>query len=88
MKIGIFSVYDSKAEAYLQPFYAANARVAQRSMQEATADPTHNFHKYAEDYTLFEIGTFEDSTGTISDHPANISLGNALNLNKPSNGEK
>lgn len=78
MKIGIFSVYDSKAESYLAPFYAPNGSVACRSLQQATQDPSHPFCLYPEDYTLFEIGSFEDETGELTNLPANRSLISAL----------
>lgn len=80
MKIGIFSVYDSKAEAYLPPFYAHNAAVARRTMEQAVTDPNHNFRRYAEDYTLFEVGQFDDSTGNFIDLQPKKSLGNALHI--------
>lgn len=80
MLIAIFSVYDSKAEAYLQPFYSQNAGTAIRAMIQAAMDPEHNFHKFASDYTLFEIGAFNDSTGELVNLEAKKSYGNALTL--------
>jgi len=61
----IFSVYDSKAGAYTQPFYAVNARVAIRMFTELANDPKHTFGTHPEDFTLFELGTFDDATAQI-----------------------
>lgn len=76
----VFSVYDSKAESYLQPFFSQNCGTAIRSMSEATQDVNHNFHKYAADYTLFQIGKFDDQSGDLVSLSAKKSLGTALEL--------
>lgn len=80
MKTPMFSVYDSKAEAYLPPFLSQNANVAIRSMRQAISDPNHSFCKHAEDYTLFEVGTFDDNTGDVINTEPKKSLGNALTM--------
>ena len=48
----IFSVYDSKVEAYLQPFFMQTRGAAVRAITELVADPKHQFGKYPMDYTL------------------------------------
>lgn len=74
----VFSVYDSKAQAYLQPFYAVNAAVALRTFERAVRDETSDFNRYAPDYTLFEIGLWDQDTGELQAHAAKISLGVAV----------
>lgn len=78
MRHKVFSVYDSKAEAYLQPFFSITAGQATRSFSDACLDQNHQFHKHAGDYTLFEIGTYEDETGIMLAHQSKINLGTAL----------
>ncbi|AXH75849.1 MAG: nonstructural protein [Microviridae sp.] len=73
----IYTVYDSKAEAYLPPFYAPTDGSALRSFATAAQTPDHEFHKFASDYTLFAIGTFDDQSATIEYHTPR-SLGVAL----------
>lgn len=75
----IYAVLDCKAEAYLQPIFAPTNAVAKRIFIEAALDQNHNFHKYAADYTLFEIGKFDEETANITAIPPN-NLGNALQL--------
>lgn len=72
----IYSVYDSKAEAWLQPFYCVNNAVAIRSFAHAANDAQHDFFRYAGDFALFELGTFEDSTSEIKSLqvPENLGL--------------
>lgn len=58
----VFSIYDSKAEAYLPPFMMKSKGEVIRALSSLIADPQHNFCKYPEDFTLFELGTFDDAT--------------------------
>lgn len=82
MVLKVFSVFDSKAKAYLQPFQAVNSAVALRSFEAAVNDERHDFHRFASDYTLFELGYFDDSTGMIECHDAHVALGTAVEFLK------
>jgi len=77
----IYSVYDSKAEAYLQPFFVLKRGLAIRAIQEAIKDEKSNLSKYPADFTLFELGDWNEDTGQISMLAAKINLGNCLELN-------
>lgn len=66
MKLQIFSVYDSKVSAYLQPFFMRTRGEAIRAFSETCADSKHVFSKHSEDYTLFYLGTYDDSEGTFT----------------------
>lgn len=74
----MFSVYDSKANAYLNPFYARTTGVAIRQFTQAVNDQTHDFHKFAGDYTLFELGEFNVETGHVTMLKNHANLGLAL----------
>lgn len=78
MKYKVFTVHDSKAEAYLKPFLMRTKGEAIRAMQELANDQKHDFAKYSEDYTLFEIGTYDDETGTYEMLKSKLSLGNGI----------
>lgn len=77
---GVFSVFDSKAAAYLPPFYAPTAGSALRSFMDAISKADHPFGKYPEDYTLFELGSFDDSTGKFDCLSTPVSRGTAIEL--------
>ena len=66
MKDRIFTVYDSKVEAYMQPFFQKGLGQALRTFTDMVNNPEHPFHKHAEDYTLYELGTFDEVTGEIT----------------------
>lgn len=76
----MYTVYDSKAEAYLPPFYMQSTGLAMRSFEDTVKDQDHHFAKHPEDYTLFEVGTFDDQTCTIETHKTPISLAKAIEL--------
>ena len=73
----IFTIHDSKAEAFLPPFFQPNKSVAQRMFFNAVADTATDFSRFPEDYTLFSIGTFDNIAGVI-EHHEKISLGNGV----------
>jgi len=70
MLLTIYTVWDCKADAYIQPFFAANDAVATRMFKTAALNEDHEFHLHAEDYTLFRIGTFDQLKGDLL--PENI----------------
>ena len=78
MKLKIFSVFDSKAEAFLPPFFAGTKGQAIRSFSDAVQDSGHAFSKHCSDYTLFELGLFDDSDANIIMLPTPVSLGIAI----------
>lgn len=66
MRLFIFTVYDSAAEAYLEPFFAQTVEVALRMFRQIVNEKGHQFNKYPEDYTLFHIGEMHQATGQIT----------------------
>ena len=69
MLLKVYTIHDSKTEAYLKPFYAATDAEAVRTFADAINDNNSPFHRHAEDYTLFGIGTFEDTQGLLDSLP-------------------
>lgn len=61
MLMKVFCIYDSKAEAYLQPFFMRSKGEALRALQTLVEDANHNFCKFSADFSLFELGSFDDS---------------------------
>lgn len=78
MKLKIFTVFDSKVELYITPFTAITTAAAKRMFEAAAQTAEHEFHKFAGDYTLFELGEFNQADSTYELLPCPISLGNAL----------
>lgn len=78
MLLHIFTVFDSKAEAYLPPFYMGTKAQAVRAFTDSANDPNHAFHKHPDDYTLFNLGKFDDATAQVHMLKTPVSMGLAL----------
>lgn len=76
----ILAAFDKKARAYATPFFNAHADVGIRAFRGAVNDPTHPISKHPEDYSLWLLGTFDDSTGLITPHSAPVHIAEAINL--------
>lgn len=61
----IFTVFDSAAGAFLEPFVAPSIEFALRAFRKAVNTDGHQFNEYPDDYTLFVIGSFSIEQGTI-----------------------
>lgn len=82
MVVKYFAIYDSKLQGYMKPFSAPKTGQAVRSFIDVVNDPKSEFHGHPEDYTLFEIGEFDDETGKFANQQTPISLGVALHFIK------
>ena len=70
----MFTVYDDAAAAYLQPFFCPTVAVALRSFTEVSNQKDHVFFKYAHQYTLFQLGEFDDTTAIFQFLPTPVAL--------------
>jgi len=78
MILKVFSVYDSKAEAYLPPFFMQSEGQARRIFGDCCNDEGHQFGKHPEDYTLFEIAEFDDGSAVVTPSKTPMSFGLGL----------
>lgn len=65
MSVCVYSIHDSKAGAFLQPFFSPNDDTAKRDFGYACNDPEHAFYRSAQDFTLFFIGRFDSTDGRL-----------------------
>lgn len=79
-RLKVFSVYDSKVGAFLQPFIMKTKGEALRGWSDVVNDPNTQFHKHPEDYSLFEIAEWDEDSGKYENHLAPISLGLATEV--------
>lgn len=76
----IFTVYDSKIEAFMPPFYSRTLQSALRSFTDTCQSADHPFAKHPEDYTLFELGSFNDNNASFDIHDTPISIALAIEV--------
>lgn len=62
----LFTVFDSAAGAYLDPFVAPSPEFAIREFKRAVNEEGHQFNRFPSDYTLFYIGTFDPLSGNLN----------------------
>lgn len=75
MKLNVYSIFDSVANAFIPPFFMANDAMAIRACSDALTDSNHQFFKHPTDYTLFRIAEFDDSNGVIVPRETHLNLG-------------
>lgn len=68
----IFSVRDSAMDAFMRPFTLPTAGTAIRSFTDEVnrAAPDNEMNRHPTDYTLYELGQFDDQSGLVTPHPA------------------
>lgn len=77
----IFSVYDSKSGYYCSPFFLKSTGEALRSfMDTASGKKDSMISQHPEDFTLFELGTYDEIKAVFEVYPSPRSLGVAIEL--------
>lgn len=80
MTLEIFSVFDSKAEAFGQPFFAPTVAVAIRSFVGSAQSASAQLAQYPADFVLYHVGTFDQATGVLAVKDSNVAIGDGLQL--------
>lgn len=80
----VFSIYDSKAEAYLQPFMMKTKGEAIRAITARVNDGSkeNSFYHHAGDFTLFEVGTWNDENAFFTQLSTPHSMGVLIEFKK------
>lgn len=77
-----YAIHDNKTEAYLKPFFCVTPGEAIRIFSDAVNDQNSMFYRHPADFTLFEVGTYNDEHGLLdSNVPSN--LGSAIQYKTP-----
>lgn len=82
MIMHVMAAFDKKAKVFLPPYYSPKVAVAVRSFAEAANTPDHQVCKYAEDFSLHLLGTWDDETGLFQLTAAPTHVAEALALKK------
>lgn len=65
MKLGMFSIYDSKTLVFGTPFFAVNKGAAIRLVVDAVRDGDSMLSKHTGDFVLFWVGEFDQDSGFV-----------------------
>lgn len=66
----VFGVRDTKALAFLQPYFSNSTGAAVRAFSDEVnnTDGRSMIQKHPEDFVLYELGEFDDNTGAFVSH--------------------
>lgn len=65
-RMGMYTLYDGKAEAFMRPFFAENDDMARRAVMDAMGEEGHIFQKHPEDFSLYYLGNWDDVRGQVT----------------------
>ena len=68
MILKCFTVFDTKAGLFLQPFFMRTVGEAVRGFAELVTNPEHDFCRHARDFALYELGEYSEQSGGILAH--------------------
>lgn len=79
MILTVVCVHDKAAAAYLAPFSVGHIQLAVRAFADQCNTPNTDIGRHPEDFTLFKLGTYDDSTGRFDLLPSPEAVGNGVN---------
>lgn len=82
MKLIAFSVFDSKSEVFSPPICFGTKGMATRWFSDMANGQNKAIADHPSDFTLFQVGEFNDGTGTFVTLPAALNLGLATTFVK------
>lgn len=65
MKLLAFSIVDAALSAYRTPFFCPTKGQASRYFGDLVTDGQTEIAKHPTDYSLWEVGSFDDATGRL-----------------------
>ncbi|AXL15215.1 nonstructural protein [Microviridae sp.] len=68
MMMKLFAVKDVKTEAYANPWCVRTEAVAIRGFAQACEDKETDWHKFPDDFSLYELGDYNPESGIINGH--------------------
>lgn len=81
-KLKVFVVRDSKAEAYLNPFFTRTVGEALRMWDTTVNNGESQMGKYPEDFDLYESAEYDEDTGKFTQLEALRHLGKAVEVKR------
>lgn len=61
----MFAIRDVKAEGYNTPFFQPTFGLAERAFKDACQDEKTTLAKHPEDYSLYYLGEFDQTSGLM-----------------------
>lgn len=61
----VFAIFDSKGKVFSNPYFFNEEGEILREFIDLANDPQSKVNKHPEDYILFKIGSYDDTTGSL-----------------------
>lgn len=84
--LGVYSLYDSKAEYFAAPQIIKSKGEAIRAFSDVANDATTMIGKHPGDYSMFHVGNFDEQSGSLIPLDVIVSLGVAIEFISASSG--
>lgn len=65
MKMNIYAIFDKAIGAYMRPFFMQADGQAIRAFTDLAVQADHEIGQHPEDYSLYRLGSFDDSNAEI-----------------------
>jgi len=65
MKLIMAAIHDGKSESFGRPLFFRSYGEAERAFGDVVNDGKSDYARHPEDFTLFEVAAFDDSTGVV-----------------------
>lgn len=63
MKLFVYSIFDKGVQAFMSPFYTRAQGEAVRVFEQLINDKNTNCSKWPADFTMYRLGSYDDSNG-------------------------
>jgi len=83
----LFSIYDEKTLVFGQPFQAKTQGEALRMFAAAVNQPDSLLNDYPNDFTLYQIGSFNSENGLLTSECPLVNITRGSNVLLPSKAE-
>lgn len=75
MMTKVFAIYDHKAKFFGAPFVMQQVGLAVRAFNDLVNEPGTSVSKHPADFSLFEVGSYDDSTAAMTSLVPHVLLG-------------
>lgn len=82
IKLGIYSIKDTKADVFLPPFFMRTNGEALRAFDDCVQKSGTPLSDHPEDFHLFKLGDFDQDSGTLIPSVCPESLASAMDFVK------
>jgi hypothetical protein len=88
MLMSVFAIYDSAISTWMPPLFVRSKGEIMRWWVDTVNDPQSKLAKHPSDYTLFEIGSWDDDKCKFSLLSTPVSIGIAIEYVKATGVEQ